>query len=139
MRRGTARADFLRATVLGGGLALLAWSLLNRYSGVSPWEPYRDRLQGFVRAAVAGDSSQLRTLTTSEAPVRWALTVAHQQPAILRILAGKLSTTGGDRRADTTVVLFYSSKCSDKPFEVTFVGHGRSIRLHEVRTDCSWP
>src|SRR5262249_27234147 len=65
--------DWLRALLLVLGLGLLAWLLVTRYSSESPWEPYRRRVNEFLDAARARDTSRLRNFVRGEAPLLWAL------------------------------------------------------------------
>lgn len=130
--------DWFRAACLVVAFTALGWFLLTRYSGSGRFDPHRRILRDFFSAAEAGDTTRLRSLVSSEQPLRWALTAAAQDPRILPDPDGALDITGASRSAGTEdIVLWVGGPCAEQPYLVTLVGEGRSRRIESVRTDCA--
>ena len=99
MRGITKPSDVLRAVITALGLCLVAWFLLNRYSGVHSLDSYQKALASFLSAAKAGDSLKAKSLAASEAEADRVLEQARAHPWTLPTtedLAAVRGHPGGD-------------------------------------------
>lgn len=109
-------SDWLRGALLVVGFAAFGWFLLTR------------------------DSIRLRTLVSSEEPLRWALSAGTQNSWLLPDPDSALDIRGASRFGGAeTIAVWAVGPCAHRPYFVTLVGEGRNRRIEAVRTDCTAP
>lgn len=127
-------------------LTLLAMALLGAavlrfqpYSADWPGTAYTKPAQRYIRAALRQDSAALAHLSTSTAPVAWALTAARTHPVFLEAWARDAQAWVGARRADTAEVFVFNASsevCSHTPIVLRFVGSGDHARVLGASSTC---
>ena len=114
---------------------------LQPYSADWPGRDFARPAQHYVRAAIRRDSVGLARLSTSIAPVVWALGAARAHPDSLALWARNAHAWTGERRGDTTEVFFYSAGdgCAEAPIVFRFVGSGDAARVLRASSACFDP
>src|SRR4051794_32089051 len=97
----------LYLTVLTGLLGGAVVILVQPYSADFPRTEYAKPARQFMRAAIHGDSAELKHLSASKAAVQWALRVRRTHPDSLASWAGWSYPYPGARWADTAEVIVY--------------------------------
>ena len=135
MRNGLGRAGWVVLATLAAIVGVL-W--LQPYSVVSPFRAYTDPARGFLQAALAQDSLELRRRAISPQPVQWALQAADGDPTGLAVWARGLRPYSGRRHGDTTTVVFQKSTrdCYLRPVAMTFVGGTEGPRVLVASSSC---
>lgn len=129
--------DRLRAAFLVVAFVVVGWNLLTLYSGSTRFDPHRRLLRSFFRAARAQDTARIRTLVSSDQPLRWALATAAQQPRVLPDPDGDISIRGASRSPGVEEIAVWArGSCVDHPLFVTLIGDGRDRRIAGVQTAC---
>ena len=130
--------DRVRVVFLVAAFTALGWLLLTRYSGSSRFDFHRQLLRDFFRAAAARDSTRLRTLVSSDQPLRWALSLAARDQGALPDPDGTIDVRGASRSPGAEdIVVWASGVCADRPYYVTLVGEGRNRRIDNVQSKCT--
>jgi hypothetical protein len=118
------------------GLAGLAGArFLTLYTG--PWTAFVRPTREFLAAASAHDSMRLAKLGASEDLIQRTLKAAVQRPS--QVGLDRLRVISGQRRGDTTSVVFAHSGCSGNILIMSFVGTGSRVRLNDVSLPCGTP
>lgn len=134
---GSRPGDRLRAVLVLIGLGALGWVLLTQYTGPDRFESARRTTRAFFRAALARDSTHLRTLVSSDEPLHWALSAAARTPALIPNPDSAFEMRRVQRWDHSEqVAVWAAGVCSRQPFFITFVGEGRDRRIEALRTDC---
>ena len=122
------------------GALLAALLVLQPYSADWPGTEYSGPARQFLRAAMRQDSTTLMRLSTSESPVRWALTAARRHPAVLTLWNGRILAFAGKPTGDTAEVFVYPyagrSACEEKPIVLRFVVSGAAPKVLEASSTC---
>lgn len=133
--RASSPGDRVRVVCLVVAFTAFGWLLLTRYSGSSRFDFHRQILRDYFRAARARDTARLRTLVSSDQPVRWALATAAQA---LPDPEGTIDIRRATRSLDVEDILVWTpGPCAERPYLVTLVGTGRTRRIDNVQSDCS--
>ncbi|HYC30636.1 MAG TPA: hypothetical protein VEB59_00020 [Gemmatimonadales bacterium] len=136
MRNGNAPV----AGVLIVALALLAAALLlfQPYTADWPGTDYGKAVRRYLRTAIRQDSLSLAELSTSSAPVRWALGAARHRPRTLALWGGRVETFVGPHRGDTAEVFVYplGRTCEHAPIVLRVVGMGDGMRVMAAESAC---
>ncbi len=137
-RSASSVGDRLRVAFLIVAFTVFGWILVTRYSGSSRFDAHRQILRDFFRAAEARDSTRLRTLVSSDQPLRWALGMAARGPRSLPDPDGTLDIRGASRSPGTEdIVVWTGGLCAAQPYFVTLVGEGRHRRIDNVQSNCT--
>lgn len=117
------------------GLVMFA---LQPYSADWPGTAYTRPAQRYLRAAIRQDSTALARLSTSPAPVTWALRAARAHPDSLALWGRGVQAWTGERRGDTAEVFVYppGEDCGEAPIVLRFVGTGRDMRVLQATSSC---
>jgi hypothetical protein len=129
-------APYLTALALGLlGAALL---LFQPYSADWPGTTYAEPARRYIRAALRQDSAELRRLSVSGAPVKWALNAAQAHRDSLALWERHITAWTGELRGDTAEVFVYppGDACDENPIVFRFVGTGGSARVLGARSTC---
>ena len=131
----------LYLTVLGVALLGGAVLLFQPYSADFPGTAYAKPARRYIQAAIRQDSVGLRRLSSSPAPVAWALQAARARPDSLAAWSGATSAWTGVHRGDTTYVLVFPAgePCSQAPIVLQFVGDGDNVRVASAGSACFEP
>ena len=131
-----------RAPVIGVivTLVLLAGALLllQPYTADWPGTDYGKPVRRYLRTAIRRDSLTLAKLSTSAAPVRWALGSARSRPRTLALWGGRVDTWVGPHRGDTAEVFVYPTDRAwcDEPVVLQVVGSGNAMRVLAAESAC---
>jgi hypothetical protein len=131
----------LYLTVFGVVLLVGAVLLFQPYTADFPGTAYAKPARRYIQAAIRQDSASLRRLSSSAAPVAWALHAARHRPDSLRAWASGTSAWTGVHRGDTTYVLVFPTgePCSSAPIVLQFVGEGDDLRVAGAGSACFEP
>lgn len=130
---------YLSALVLGVLAATLF--VVQPYTADWPGTDYAGPARDYIRAALRQDSVGLARLSTSAAPVIWALRAARAHPDSLALWKHRIQAYTGERRADTAEVFVYprGATCGEAPIVFRFVGAGRDARVLHASSTCWRP
>lgn len=131
----------LLLTLLALAIFAGAFLLFQPYSADWPGDGYTRPAQRFVRAALRGDSAELRRLSASAAPVTWGLAAARGRPESLAGWARSSRAWTGKRQGDTAEVFLYpaSEVCAESPIVFSFVGSRGTARVLRASSACLDP
>jgi hypothetical protein len=121
-------------------LVLLGGTLLvfQPYRADWPGTAYAEPARRFIRAALRQDSVGLLRLSTSPAPVDWALRAARTHGDSLALWGRRIEAWTGERHGDTAEVFVYPAgqHCDEAPIVFRFVGTGRDSRVVQASSTC---
>jgi hypothetical protein len=141
LTREQVRTLTIRIAVIGA-VAAAAWAMMSVYSSGPSYKAYVAPAQAIVRAALAGDSTDLARQGAEPAVIRWAVRAAREDTVALRALERGLHLGRGTRKGDTTVVWFSArarGQCVYWSLRLFFVGRGAARRIGKGEVYCSVP
>lgn len=123
------------------GILLAALIVFQPYTADWPESGYGPPARRYIRAALRRDSAALMRLSTSDSPVRWALSVARRHPDTLALWARRVEAFAGEPLGDTTEVFVYPPGwgCDGKPIVLRFVGSPSGVKVVEASSACLNP
>lgn len=129
----------LHLTAVVFGLLGAALLLFQPYSADWPGTAYADPARRFIRAALRQDSAELTRLSTSPAPVRWALNAGRAHRDTLAHWEHRVQAYAGEVRGDTTEVFVFPSRdyWAGDPIVFRFVGTDSKARVATARSGWS--
>ncbi len=125
-------------TLVLAGVLLGALLVFQPYTADWPGSGYNEPARRYIRAALHQDSVALMRLSTSDAPVRWALAAARRHPDTLALWERWAEVWTGEQRGDTTEVFVYApgKACDGEPIVLRFVGSGAGPKVVEASSGC---
>jgi hypothetical protein len=128
-------ALYLSLAAVGAFIATML--TVQPYSADWPGTAFIRPARRYLEAAMRADSVELRQLSTSAAPVAWALAAARAHR--LDPWRDGVQAWTGERRGDTTEVFVYpsSTTCEAGPIVFRFVGRQPRARVLEVSSSCA--
>jgi hypothetical protein len=128
----------LYLTILAGGLFIIGLLTFQPYSADWPGGGYAKTARDYIRAALQHDSARLARLSTSDAPVTWALQAARTHADSLALWKGRIWAWTGLQAGDTTEVFVYPARdgCDDSPIQFRFVRSGTEARVLSASSPC---
>jgi hypothetical protein len=125
-------------TILAAGLCIGGLLTFQPYSADWPGGGYTKAARRYIRAALQHDSARLALLSTSDAPVSWALRAARTHADSLALWKGRIRAWTGSQAGDTTEVFVYPARdgCDDSPIQFRFVGSGPEARVLSASSSC---
>ena len=128
-------------TVVAAVLLAAVLLLVQPYSADFPGTAYAKPARRYLQAAIRQDSVSLSQLSSSAAPVAWALETARIHPDSLAAWAGRTHARTGVRRGDTTDVFVFPAgePCRQAPIVLRFVGAGDDAKVLDASSACFDP
>jgi hypothetical protein len=119
--------------------AAVLW--LQPYSAHWPGTAYAKPAQRYLQAAIRQDSTALARLSTSDAPVAWALMAARTRGGSLGVWAHHAQAWVGVQQGDTAEVFVFNASrtiCPERPIRLRFVrseGHAQVVQASSACFD----